>query len=144
MPLFHHLLKILSVILKYSDSTNCLDNRYVITSRSARDVRCDRLRARGNCYNSTLTKDSETNVQVFRYCLSLFGMGGAYAFDSTSFLDNCVETGSMLSPVDPGEMSDVIDCGLEEIAIIPPSNVEILRWFCFLCLGLEGLYGYNG
>ena len=40
----------------------------------------------------------------------------------------------MLSPVDPGELSDVIDCGLEEIAIIPPStkdsdrNVEVLRY----------------
>ena len=35
-------------------------------------------------------------------------MGGAYAIDSAKWLDNCVETGGMLSPVDPGEMSDVI------------------------------------
>ena len=39
----------------------------------------------------------------------------------------------MLLPVDPGEMSDVIDFGLEEIAIIPPStkdsdsNIEVFR-----------------
>ena len=61
-------------------------------------------------------------------------MGGAYAIDSTNCLDNCVETGGMLSPVDPGEMSDVIECGLEEIAIIPPStkdsdsSVEVFRY----------------
>ena len=42
--------------------------------------------------------------------------------DITNCLDNCVETGGMLFPVDPGEMSDVIDFGLEEIAIIPPST----------------------
>ena len=40
----------------------------------------------------------------------------------------------MLSPVDPGEMSDVIECGLEEIAIIPPStkdsdsNIEVFKY----------------
>ena len=43
----------------------------------------------------------------------------------------------MLSPVDQGEMSDVIDsldCGLEEIAIIPTStkdsdsNIEVFRY----------------
>ena len=61
-------------------------------------------------------------------------MGGAYAFDNTNCLDNCEETGGILSPVDPGEMSDVIECGLEEIAIIPPStkdsdsSVEVFRY----------------
>ena len=51
----------------------------------------------------------------------------------------------MLSPVDPGEMSDVIECGLEEIAIIPPStkdsdsNIEVFRLFYSFCLGWEGL-----
>ena len=51
----------------------------------------------------------------------------------------------MLSPVDPGEMSDVIDFGLEEIAIIPPStkdsdsNIEVFRLFCSICWGWEGL-----
>ena len=51
----------------------------------------------------------------------------------------------MLSPVDPREMSDVIDCGLEEIAIIPSSTkdsdsyVEVFRWFCSIYLGWEGL-----
>ena len=43
----------------------------------------------------------------------------------------------MLSPVDQGEMSDAIDlldCGLEEIAIIPPStkdsdsNIEVFKY----------------
>ena len=69
----------------------------------------------------------------------------AYVIDSTNYLDNCVETGGMLSPVDPGEMSDVIECGLEEIAIIPPStidsysSVEVFRLFCSICMGWEGL-----
>ena len=60
-------------------------------------------------------------------------MGGAFAIDSANCLDNCVETGGMLSPVDLGEVSDVIDFGLEEIAIIPSStkdsdsHVEVFR-----------------
>ena len=68
-----------------------------------------------------------------------------YAIDSINCLDNCVEMGGMLSPVDPGEMSDVIECGLEEIAIIPPStkdsdsNIEVSRLICSICLGWEGL-----
>ena len=68
-----------------------------------------------------------------------------YMIDSTNCLDNCMVTRGMLSPVDPGEMSDVIECGLEEIAIIPPSTkdsdstVEVLRYIFFICLGWEGL-----
>ena len=40
----------------------------------------------------------------------------------------------MLSPFDLGEMSDVIDYGLEELALIPPStknsdsHVEVFRY----------------
>ena len=69
------------------------------------------------------------------YLFYLFGTGGAYAIDSANCLDNCVEMGGMLSLVDQGEMSDVIDCGLEEIAIIPAStkdsdsNIEVFRSF---------------
>ena len=73
-------------------------------------------------------------------------MGGAYAIDSTNFLDNFVETGGMLSPVDPGEMSDVIDYGLEELALIPPSTknsdsaVEVFRYsFSLFILDGRGL-----
>ena len=68
-----------------------------------------------------------------------------YMIDNTNCLDNCVEMGGMLSPVGPGEMSDVIECGLEEIAIIPPStkdsdsNIEVFRLFFSIYLGWEGL-----
>ena len=63
-------------------------------------------------------------------------MEGAYVIDSANCLGNCMETGGMLSPNDPGEMSDVIGCGLEEIAIIPPStydskiSIEVFKLFC--------------
>ena len=52
----------------------------------------------------------------------------------------------MLSPVDLGEMSDMIECGLEEIAIIPPSTknsdstVEVFRYsFSLFILDGRGL-----
>ena len=51
----------------------------------------------------------------------------------------------MLSPVDLGEMSDVIDYGLETIAIIPPSkdsasNIEAFRYSFILFVGMGGAY----
>ena len=51
----------------------------------------------------------------------------------------------MLSPIDLGEMSDVIECGLEEIAIIPQStkdsdsNIEVFRLLYSIYFGWEGL-----